>query len=102
MLGLWEKPESEITRQHFAFEVQLADLDRAIGLVKRLGVQLFNFLQERTDVPAVYGWMPAASIGFDDPDGHALEFLAMLPGDPRPEIGVVSWDDWQRLTRPST
>jgi len=102
MLGLWEKPESEIIRQHLAFEVQLADLDRTIGLVKRLGVQLRNFFEERTDVPTVFGWIPAASIYFDDPDGHALEFLAKLPGDPRPEIGVVSWDDWQRLTRPST
>jgi hypothetical protein len=41
--------------------------------------------------------MPALAIYFRDPDGHLLEFLAMLPDEPRPEAGVVSWDEWQRL-----
>jgi hypothetical protein len=33
--------------------------------------------------------MPAASVFFHDPDGHLLEYLAMLPHQPRPEAGVV-------------
>jgi hypothetical protein len=41
----------------------------------------------------VFGWMPALTIHFRDPDGHSLEFIAMLPDAPRPELGVVSWDD---------
>ena len=45
----------------------------------------------------VFGWMPALAIYFDDPDGHSLEFIAMLPDPPRPEVGVVSWDEWQGL-----
>jgi hypothetical protein len=45
----------------------------------------------------VFGWMPALAIYFRDPDGHALEFVAMLPDESRPEVNVVSWDEWQRL-----
>jgi len=38
--------------------------------------------------------MPAASIYFNDPDGHLLEFIAILPGKARPQLGVVSLDEW--------
>jgi len=38
--------------------------------------------------------MPAASVFFRDPDGHLLEYLAMLDGAPRPDLGVVSWSEW--------
>jgi hypothetical protein len=31
---------------------------------------------------------------FRDPDGHLLDYLAMLDGNPRPECGVVSWSRW--------
>jgi hypothetical protein len=35
--------------------------------------------------------MPAAAIYFRDPDGHMLEYLAMLEGPARPELGIVNW-----------
>jgi lactoylglutathione lyase len=47
-----------------------------------------------TDEPVVLTWMPAASLYFHDPDGNLLEFLAMLPDAPRPELGVIGWTDW--------
>ena len=47
--------------------------------------------------PVVFGWMPALSIYFTDPDGHLLEYLAMLPDSPRPEAGVVPYSDWKML-----
>ena len=37
------------------------------------------------------GWMPAAAVYFRDPDGHLLEYLAMLDGEPDPERGIVTW-----------
>jgi hypothetical protein len=43
------------------------------------GVAVKNFFDEPTDVFSVFRWMPAASIYFDDPDGHLLELLARLP-----------------------
>jgi lactoylglutathione lyase len=30
--------------------------------------------------------MPTASVFFKDPDGHLLEYLAMLPQNSRPEV----------------
>ena len=48
------------------------------------------------DEPQVLCWMPAASVYFDDPDGHSLEFICMLDETPRPELGRVSWSEWRR------
>ena len=39
-------------------------------------------------------WMPAISIYFKDPDGHELEFITKLPGDPRPKLHVLTYDQW--------
>jgi lactoylglutathione lyase len=106
-LGLWEKPPwvSEtkawdlIVTQHFAFEIDLADLGCMVATMKQRGIELRNFFGETTDVPSVFGWVPAASIYFNDPDGHLLEFIAKLPGRAKAEIGVVSLDKWNRLNR---
>jgi catechol 2,3-dioxygenase-like lactoylglutathione lyase family enzyme len=105
MLGLWETlpwaPERNnsepIVPHHFAFEVAPVDLSRVIANVKSRGIILWNFFGKATDVPSVFGWMPAASIYFHDPDGHLLEIIAKLPGEPKPEIGVVEMDDWPVL-----
>src|SRR5690349_11214103 len=84
MLGLWENPpwvsernaEDRIVTQHFAFEIVPADLACAVAAIKKRGIELRNFFQQATDVPSVFGWVPAASIYFSDPDGHLLEFIA--------------------------
>jgi lactoylglutathione lyase len=39
--------------------------------------------------------MPAIAIYFDDPDGNVLEFIAVLPGEAKPELGIVSYKEWQ-------
>jgi lactoylglutathione lyase len=104
MLGIWENPPwaaaevagSPIVIQHIAFETELGDLSRVIGNVKGRGIQLRNFFEEVTDEPSVFGWIPAASIYFNDPDGHLLEFIAKVPGAARPEIGVVSLEEWRK------
>lgn len=99
-LGLWEKPDDQIFRQHFAFEVELESFRYAIQSLTHLKIEIRNFFNERTNVPSVFGWIPAASVYFDDPDGHLLELLARLPGPPRPELGIVSLPEWNRLTAP--
>ena len=88
-----------IVIQHFAFEIDLADLGRVVTSMKQRGIELHNFFGETTDVPSVFGWVPAASIYFNDPDGHLLEFVAKLPGKVKAEIGVVSLDEWNRLNQ---
>jgi hypothetical protein len=42
----------------------------------------------------VIGWIPAASVFFNDSDGHLLEFLLILPHEPRPDAGVVPYSEW--------
>jgi lactoylglutathione lyase len=36
----------------------------------------------------------AASIFFRDPDGHLIEYLAMLDKEPKPNLGIIPWSKW--------
>jgi lactoylglutathione lyase len=102
MLGLWEKPRELVVPQHFAFRASIEDVrERAVLWLHERNLRPYNFLDDGTGRPMVFGWMPALAIYFNDPDGHALELIAMLPDSPRPEVGVVSWERWSQLTRPS-
>lgn len=98
MLGLWEKPADTIQRLHFAFEVTIDDMHSASDYLKSKGIEPRNFFNDG-DQPQVFGWMPAVALYFSDPDGHSLEFIAMLPDDPHPEVGVVDWDLWEARAR---
>ena len=66
------------------------------------GVEFRDFFQQRTTVPTVFGFIPAASIYFDDPDGHLLELLAPIAVAPRPDLTAVSWAEWTRATAGAT
>ncbi|MCM3785266.1 VOC family protein [Neobacillus mesonae] len=96
MLGLWEKEPAKVFRQHFAFEVPLSQLNLITEELIAKGVQVTNFTDNGTSEPYVFGWMPAVSVYAEDPDGHSLEWIAMLPDDPKPEAGVVPWKDWEK------
>jgi lactoylglutathione lyase len=92
MLGLWSIGSAPMNMQlHIAFDMALADVLAAPRQLRGQGVQPLSFFGEPTDEPSVIGWMPAAAIYFRDPDGHMLEYLAMLEGSPRPELGIVPW-----------
>jgi lactoylglutathione lyase len=95
MLGVKEMPADEVPWQHFAFEVELEDMHQAIAFLKSKGIKCHNRIDGGESLQ-VFGWMPAVAIYFNDPDGHLLEFISMLPEAPRPEVGVVSWDEWNR------
>ncbi len=96
MLGLWERPREHIRTQHFAFQIDLQELAGTVAGLTQRGVEFRDFFQQRTTVPTVFGFIPAASIYFDDPDSHVVEFLAPIPAAPRPDLGVVSWAEWTR------
>ena len=92
MLGLWSIGSAPMNMQlHIAFDVALDDVLAAPAALRASGVQPLSFFAEPTDEPSVIGWMPAAAVYFRDPDGHLLEYLAMLNGPPRPEIGILPW-----------
>ena len=98
MLGIWEKPPAEVLPQHFAFRATVEDVLRhSVAFLKARNLEPHNFLNDGSERPMVFGWMPALAIYFRDPDQHSLEFIAMLPEPPRPEVGVVSWEAWQKL-----
>lgn len=98
MLGLWEKPKEEIEKRHFAFQCDKDDiLNKSVDFLKERNLKPFNFLKDGTEQPMVFAWMPAIAIYFSDPDGHSLEFISILEGKARPELGVISYDDWQKL-----
>lgn len=97
MLGLWEKPADEIQRQHFAFRISLEDMKYAKQDLLSKGLEPRNFLLDGTKDPMVFAWMPAVAIYFQDPDGHSLEYISTLEGEPRPDLGVISWAEWDKL-----
>jgi lactoylglutathione lyase len=94
MLGLWSIGSAPMNMQlHIAFEMSLADVIAAPDRLAARGVQPLSFFGQPTDEPSVIGWMPAAAIYFRDPDSHMLEYLAMLEGPARPELGIVPWSE---------
>jgi len=95
MLGLWGIGSSVISMQlHIAFDVALEDLLQTPARLREQGIVPLSFFGQETSEPDVLGWMPAAAVYFRDPDGHLLEYLAMLDEAPRPEAGVVPWSEW--------
>jgi lactoylglutathione lyase len=95
MLGLWASTESPPPRSaHIAFAAPLEDVITAPRTLRSAGITPLDFDGAPTDEPVVIAWMPAASVYFRDPDGHLLEYIAMLPGVPRPDRGIVKWHEW--------
>jgi lactoylglutathione lyase len=95
MLGLWQAgagPQKTIT--HIAFAAAADDVIAAPGKLRAAGIAALDFNGQPTDEPVVLAWMPAVAIYFLDPDGHLLEYIAMLEGEPRPDEGVVAWRAW--------
>lgn len=100
MLGIWEKPKSEIVKMHFAFRCDKEDiLNNSISFLKERNLKPYNFLKDNNEIPMVFSWMPALAIYFDDPDGHCLEFISILEGQPKPELGIITFDEWERETK---
>jgi lactoylglutathione lyase len=97
MLGLWSLGFMPMSLSlHVAFAVELEAVLAAAERLRALGVQPLSFFGQPCDEPSAIGWMPAAAIYFRDPDGHQLEYLAMLDQPPRTELGIVTWSQWSR------
>ncbi len=95
MLGLWEVGTGpQRLSLHVAFRVDLADALEAPARLRAANIVPLDFDRKPTETAVVLAWMPAASVFFCDPDGNMLELLSMLPDPPKPELGVVGWNDW--------
>jgi lactoylglutathione lyase len=95
MLGLWSIGSAPMNMQlHVAFASPLDDVLAACERLRAHRVTPLSFFATETDEPSVIGWMPAAAVYFRDPDGHIMEYLAMLDSEPRPELGIIPWSQW--------
>lgn len=97
MLGLWGSPAPIGLHLHIAFQMPVADIIRAVDGLNAAKIVPRGFNGVPCETPCVIGWMPAIALYFNDPDGHSLEFISMLPDPPRPEVGVVRWPEWQEM-----
>jgi lactoylglutathione lyase len=100
MLGLWAAGAAPIDLSlHLAFASSLEDVLDAPTRLRQLGVAPLTFYAAEADEPSVIGWMPAAAVYFRDPDGHLLEYLAMLDDPPDPDQGILTWSEWTAAVR---
>ncbi len=102
MLGLWEKPKDQIDIRHYAFQCDPEWIrNESVAFLKERHLKCWNFLNDGTELPMVFAWMPAIAIYFHDIDGHELEFIGVLDGKARPDMGVLSYEDWIALENAS-
>jgi len=95
MLGLWSIGSAPVGLSlHVAFRASLDDVLTACDRLRALGVTPLSFFADETTEPSDIAWMPAAAVYFHDPDGHLLEYLAMLEEPPRPDAGILPWSAW--------
>jgi lactoylglutathione lyase len=64
-----QEDKADWPKQHFAFTVSEADISAAEKILKDKGVEV--------SAPVVHEWMNSVSLYFDDPDGNALELIAL-------------------------
>jgi lactoylglutathione lyase len=97
MLGLWSLGSAPMGLSlHIALKSSLSDVLAACNGLRAHHVTPLSFFGAQTSEPSVIGWMPAAAIYFRDPDGHLIEYLAMLEEPAREELGIVPWSQWAR------
>jgi lactoylglutathione lyase len=72
-------------------------LNYSADFLKNKNLTPYNFLRDGKDEPMVFAWMPALAIYFNDPDGNQLEFISILEGEGRPELGVLSYEEWMKI-----
>ncbi len=59
--------------------VDVTDAIASIAALKEAGLLPTGLTGQPINEPEVIPWIPAASVYFQDPDGHSLEYIAMLP-----------------------
>ncbi|MES5099609.1 VOC family protein [Agrobacterium sp. BA1120] len=101
MIGLWSIHSSPLRlKLHIAFKTTLDQVIAAPGYLRGKGIIPRNGAGIEITEPSVFPWMPSANVYFDDPDGHQLEYISILPEQARPEIaGMMTFSEWERLAK---
>ena len=98
MIGLWGPSTlygRDFRKSHLAFAVTFEELLTAGERLRRKGIICQDFNEKQTDEPSVIGWMPSAQLYFRDPDGHSVEFIALLD-EPADASFVGSLSEWRK------
>lgn len=101
MLGLWGPGTAYGAHPHpchLAIAVSLPELLVVGKRLNDLGISTRNFAGEQTTEPSVIGWMPSSQLYFPDPDGHSLEYIALLDDPPDPGF-IGSLSEWRMRKR---
>lgn len=98
MLGLWQQGGSHNAFAPDTGKMIRDQLPEKVRQLKEVGVEVVDFFGQPTEEGSVHPWVPVVSVYFFDPDGHALEFLSLLPDSPRPGQPVMSWRKWRSVT----
>jgi catechol 2,3-dioxygenase-like lactoylglutathione lyase family enzyme len=64
-----QEDKGDWPKQHFAFTLDESQIANAEKMLRGKGVEV--------SAPVVHEWMNGVSLYFDDPDGHALELIAL-------------------------
>ncbi|MBM7097438.1 VOC family protein [Bacillus sp. H-16] len=96
VFGIWEKPEVEWKKSHFAFQIPVEDMKAAISWLKDREIVAKQAFGLDPTEPLVHTWVPMASVYFEDPDGNLLEFAANLPEPPDHDPKVIYFSDWEK------
>lgn len=100
MIGLWgpNSKNSPISagKSHFGFKVEITEFETILKELKNHNIEPLDFYGNPTEEPDVIGWVPNLSIYFKDPDNHSVEFIALLPESPNPEVGIVKYGIWKK------
>jgi len=95
MLGLWATGAGpQKLSLHTAFRVSVEAVLEAPEVLRSAGVTPLDLVGKPVTEPVVLAWMPSVAVYFHDPDGNLLEFIAMLPQQAQPQLGVIRWSDW--------
>jgi lactoylglutathione lyase len=98
MLGLWSIHTSPMAMKlHYAFQVTVDDVEASIAALRHAGLVPTAGGGRPIDEPEVIPWIPSASVYFQDPDGHSLEYIAMLPEPAQPQMHRVMLSEWRKL-----
>jgi lactoylglutathione lyase len=101
MVGLWGPSTTyasdfhKFQKCHFAIRMELPELLASGKRLAASGIECRNFQDEKTTEASVIGWMPSAQLYFRDPDGHSVEFIALLDDKPDPDF-IGSLSAWQK------
>jgi len=104
MLGLWGPNtaygwRSDVDQKcHVAFALSLDQLFVVLRKLTERRIDVLGFHGNKTEEPTVVCWVPSAQIYFRDPDGHMLEFITVLPEQPKPEF-IGPYSQWKNLTK---